>query len=119
MFNRTSWNNFIVETILNDTNDRNVSKKDLCLIEDNTEALLNALEKTAESNSVTGTRLWLDDVPTGTEDRTWVRTFFCLIGVKFYSNMFCSLDRCSAITMASCFMKAGCDIPLPQQKIQK
>lgn len=113
-FNRSAWVKFITITVNNDIkySEKKMSKKDLKIVLDNTDTLVSALEKVVSTKGALDSNLFLTINPSSSEDRTWVRTFFCLIGVKFYSRMFSSLDRCHAVRIANAFVKAECELPI-------
>lgn len=111
-FNPNRWKDFILATVNEDMKSTRVTKRDKQLIISNIDILVSALEKVIADNGSIDSVFYRTVNPCGTEDRTWVRTFYCLIGVSLYNNIFSSFDRNHAIRIAFTFQKSKVEMPL-------
>lgn len=103
-FSKTKWKKFAIKTVKNDGAE--VNEKDL-------EKFVLLMEKVINKFGSAESVLWESVNPTGTEDRTWVRTFLAVEGYKEYSDMLTGLDSSHAKRIVEYFKEA---VKKPTQK---
>jgi hypothetical protein len=105
----------IGQTIVAEKFDKNkwISFAKITLTEDETLYKLNykefgdLMEKVYKASGEIESVLWSGANPSGTEDRTWVRVWAFLKGIKEYDNIFSGLDSSHANRILGAFKTVG------------